>query len=147
MQDVFASVARGVASFQRRKEQGSFRSWLATITRNKVRYLYRQRGGRPAAKGGTDAHKRLESIADSPPDDSAGSGTFSAARLSQRALEVIKSEFEGRTWQIFCLATIDGRPATEIAQDFGLTKSAVRQAKYRVLKRLRDELEGLVDHL
>jgi DNA-directed RNA polymerase specialized sigma24 family protein len=37
MQEVFATVARGIVDFERRQEQGSFRAWLATITRSRVR--------------------------------------------------------------------------------------------------------------
>lgn len=43
VQNVFASVASGICSFQREKDKGSFRSWLATISRNKVRDYFRKR--------------------------------------------------------------------------------------------------------
>jgi DNA-directed RNA polymerase specialized sigma24 family protein len=32
----------------------------------------------------------------------------------------------------------------EVAADLGLTDNAVRQARFRVLRRLREELDGLV---
>jgi RNA polymerase sigma-70 factor, ECF subfamily len=52
VQEVFASVARGIGTFERQKEQGSFRSWLATITRNRVRDHFRRQSQRETAAGG-----------------------------------------------------------------------------------------------
>lgn len=42
VQEVFSSVARGIGRFERVKETGSFRSWLATITRNRIRDHHRR---------------------------------------------------------------------------------------------------------
>ena len=64
-QEVFASVARGIVKFRRDKDQGSFRSWLATITRNRVRDYFRRHAAREVAAGGTDALRRLEQHAES----------------------------------------------------------------------------------
>lgn len=146
-QDVFLAVANNMHKFRCDRVGDSFRGWLWTIARNKIRDFHRQRGERPAGEGGTDAYGNLQSVADSPPDDSAEAKTSTAIRLSQRALDLIKSEFETQTWQIFYWATFDNRSTAEIAEDLGMTKSAVRQAKYRITKRLRQELEGLVDEL
>jgi DNA-directed RNA polymerase specialized sigma24 family protein len=35
--------------------------------------------------------------------------------------------------------------AAEVGVELGMAKGAVRQAKYRVLRRLREELDGLPD--
>ena len=62
VQDVFVAVARNIPTFERKKEQASFRSWLATITRNKVRDRFRQihRGAQP--RGGTEALDQLNRV-------------------------------------------------------------------------------------
>jgi DNA-binding CsgD family transcriptional regulator len=39
----------------------------------------------------------------------------------------------------------DGRPTDEVATELGLSPNAVLIAKSRVLKRLRDKADGLVD--
>ncbi len=148
-QNVFLAVANNIDKFRRDRANDSFRGWLWTITRNKIRDFHRQRGERPPAQGGTVAHQHMQRIAaDIPPDDeTVDSRTATAIRLSRRALEIIKAEFEEQTWKIFCWITIDGRSATEIAEELGMSKAAVRQAKYRVAKRLRQELDGLIDQL
>ena len=52
VQNVFVTVARGIGTFQRVKSEGSFRSWLATITRSRVCDYFRSANRNPAARGG-----------------------------------------------------------------------------------------------
>jgi RNA polymerase sigma-70 factor (ECF subfamily) len=63
----------------------------------------------------------------------------------RRAIELIRAEFEDRTWRAFWLTAVEGRMAAEVGVELGMAKGAVRQAKYRVLRRLREELDGLPD--
>jgi RNA polymerase sigma-70 factor (ECF subfamily) len=60
-----------------------------------------------------------------------------------RTLALIQTEFEPTTWQSFWIATVEQKTTDEIAAALGITRQAVRQAKYRVLRRLREELDGL----
>ena len=41
---------------------------------------------------------------------------------------------------MFWRMTVDGQATAEVARDFGVSASAVRLAKSRVLRRLREEL-------
>src|SRR2546429_459226 len=54
-QEVFRAVARNLSDFRREREGDTFRGWLRTITRNKVRDHYRRHQEGPQAIGGTDA--------------------------------------------------------------------------------------------
>ena len=67
---------------------------------------------------------------------------FSA--VFHRALGMLQGEFEPRTWKAFWRAAVDGLPAPEAAAELGMTASAVRMAKSRILRRLREELGDLV---
>jgi RNA polymerase sigma-70 factor (ECF subfamily) len=60
--------------------------------------------------------------------------------MAHRALEIIRDEFEDSTWEAFWRMTIQGQTSAEVADALGMNGSAVRQAKYRVLRRLRREL-------
>jgi RNA polymerase sigma-70 factor, ECF subfamily len=140
LQDVFVLVAGSVGRFQRRGP-GAFRGWLWAVTRNKVRDHFRSRKGRPEAAGGTDAQQRLLAVTE--PDDPSRSGL--GDRLLHRGLELIRADFEGRTWLAFWRCTIDGHAAAEVATDLGMQVAAVYQAKARVLRRLRQELGDLLD--
>ena len=59
-------------------------------------------------------------------------------------MELVRTEFEDKTWRAFWRATIDGQQAADIAEELQMTPKAVRQAKYRVLRRLRLEMDELM---
>jgi RNA polymerase sigma-70 factor (ECF subfamily) len=141
VQEVFASVARGIPSFQRQKDQGSFRSWLATITRNRVRDHFRRKSRRQQAEGGTDALERLYRQADSL--ESTISTDAIANPLVQRVLEAVRGEFENRTWTAFLKTTVDGQPASQVAEQLEMSVAGVYQARSRVLRRLRQRIAEL----
>ena len=141
VQEVFAAVARGIANFQREKDQGSFRSWLATITRNKVRDYFRRQSKREDGQGGTDALLQLQMI---PEDlDSTICAANATKPLIREVLQQVEAEFESTTWKAFWLTTIDGMKANDVASQLGLSAASVYQSKSRVLRRLRQRLAEL----
>jgi RNA polymerase sigma-70 factor, ECF subfamily len=66
-------------------------------------------------------------------------------QLVSRALELMHTDFQPATWRAFWEHGVCGRPAAEVAAELGLTTGAVYAAKFRVLDRLRKELQGLLD--
>jgi RNA polymerase sigma-70 factor, ECF subfamily len=138
VQEVFLAVARNLDSF--RHESGSrFRGWLWTVTHNKVLDLGRRRAGRPAAAGGTDAYQRLLDTPETPVEGSE-SATLPAGPLLGRALELIRSEFEERSWQAFWMVVVEGQSPADAAALLGISVNAVYIARSRILRRLREEL-------
>ena len=138
VQEVFQAVISGIAKFHYTRPDDTFRGWLRTITRNKIRDHFRNQSGQPVAMGGTDAHRRFMEVAEIEVEVSPDSGPI--ASLIHRALDLIRVEFEDRTWQAFWLAAVGQQRSGEVAQQLGMTSGAVRQAKYKVLRRLRQEL-------
>jgi RNA polymerase sigma-70 factor (ECF subfamily) len=144
---VFAAVARHLHRFRKEKPGDTFRGWLSTIARNKVRDHFRRRCGEPAATGGTDAAVHLQQIPDPHalddlpecPDDL----LFDVSLL--KALESIRGEFHERTWQAFWCVVVDGRTAVDVAAEMEMKPGAVRVAKSRILMRLRRELGDSTD--
>ena len=140
-QEVFLAVYRGIASFDPGHPRATFRGWLWTITRNAV--LQWRRRNEPAGTGGSTALARLSEIpdpwgegeSDAPPADS-----NDTANLISRALDQIRPEVEDHTWNAFWNTAVLGQSATEVALELGMTSMAVRQAKSRVLRRLRKQL-------
>jgi RNA polymerase sigma-70 factor (ECF subfamily) len=141
VQDVFAAVARGIANFEREKSKGSFRSWLATITRNKVRDYFRLQAKRQNGEGGTQALVQLKMI---PEDlDSSICPESATTPLIREILQQVEAEFESTTWKAFSMTAINGTKAAEAASELGISTASVYQSKSRVLRRLRQRLAEL----
>jgi RNA polymerase sigma-70 factor (ECF subfamily) len=143
-QEVFASAAAALERFRRDRPGDTFQGWLRAITRNQVLQLFRRNRGRVEAAGGSDAWQDLQDVPDPlPGPDEENSAEL--GRLYLRALELLRGEFEERTWQAFWLTTVDDRAAAAVAEELGTTANNVRQAKSRVLRRLRQEVGDLLD--
>jgi RNA polymerase sigma-70 factor (ECF subfamily) len=65
--------------------------------------------------------------------------------VARRLIEMLKGEFEERTWRAFEGVALRGRPAAEVAAELGMTPNAIAIAKSRVLRRLHQEAVGLID--
>lgn len=138
VQEVFASVASGIANFQPQKEKGSFRSWLASITRNRVRDHFRKQLRSQPATGGTEALLLMQQLEESLDSTICPENTRSP--LVRRVLEEVRAEFENSTWQAFWQTAVENRSAGEVSQAVGISTASVYQAKSRVLRRLRQRL-------
>ena len=60
-------------------------------------------------------------------------------------LELIDQQFEPQSVQAFRLAVFDKVPAAQVATQLHMTTAAVYGAKSRILRRLRQEAEGLIE--
>lgn len=139
VQNVFTQVARAIGRFEHKK----FRGWLMTITKNEIRLWFRNRKREVAqAAGGTAAMLQMNGTPDF--DESAVDGLeeseSEAQAVVRRAAETIKDDYQPHTWQAFWRSTVEGHDGAAIAEDLGMTPKAVRQAKFRVLTRLREML-------
>jgi RNA polymerase sigma-70 factor, ECF subfamily len=63
----------------------------------------------------------------------------------RRALELMQAEFQPTTWKACWEYAVQGRPAAEVAGELQTTVEVVYAAKSRVLRRLREELAGLLE--
>jgi RNA polymerase sigma-70 factor (ECF subfamily) len=57
----------------------------------------------------------------------------------------MQAEFEATTWKACWAVVVEDRPAAQVATELGISPNAVYIARSRVLRRLRRELEGLLD--
>lgn len=116
-----------------------FRGWLRVISVNKARDFHR----RNAIRVSHENDWSLASVAAESNDlfEEAEYRSF----LVRRAMNLIQSEFRDQSWQACWQIVAEGRKATDVALDLGTTVNNVRVAKCRVLRRLREELEGLMD--
>ena len=138
VQDVLTLLVQKLPEFVYQPGR-SFRGWLRTITLNKWRETCRRRRESPVG----DVEDFVEPTA---PD---GAEVFAEAEyrrhLVTRALTIMQKEFEPATWKACWETVVNDRPPAEVAAELGVSVDQVYGAKYRVLRRLRQELDGLLD--
>lgn len=140
MQEVFAKVAAKIDGFRHDRQDDTFRGWLRVVTRNQIRLHYRKVENQAQAVGGTTAHLRIQEVAEDSASPFETTEEEECSGIYHRALELIRTEFEEKTWKAFLATAVEGRSSTEVAEDLEMTPGAVRQAKYKVLRKIRAEL-------
>lgn len=145
MQDVMRSVARNAHRMDYDPKRGTFRGWLYTVTRNKIYNFLSSQRNRPRGTGDADAQERLDAT---PAREEEGPDADwekeYQRRLSARAMELVRGEFQPNTWAAFWQTAVEGKSAAEVGTDLKMSAGAVYVAKSRVLARLRDEVQKLI---
>ncbi|HYT93324.1 MAG TPA: sigma-70 family RNA polymerase sigma factor, partial [Gemmataceae bacterium] len=137
-QDVLALLVQKLPEFVYDRGK-SFRAWLRTIVLNR----WRDRLRRKAPRAGLNAAE-LSDLAD-------GDGLEALwdeehrQYLTARALRVMQAEFQPTTWKACWEHVAADRSAADIAAELGISENAVYIATSRVLRRLRQELDGMLD--
>ncbi len=138
VQEVFAILVRKLPEFEYDPAKG-FRSWLRIVTTNKWREILRKRA-RDVSTGGLPVVELR-----APPDEDPFWENEHRQLLTRRLLEIMQAEFQPSTWQACWKSIVESRSAADVGVELNLTEGAVRAAKFRVLNRLREEIDGLID--
>lgn len=142
VQDVFRIVSTHLDRFRNDRPSDTFRGWLITITHNEVCGFQRRHVKEsPAAVGGSTAQLQLQQTPFSRALDGSSSsligGELDRREILRRAAEIIRNDFEPHTWQAFWRSGVEEQAPHDIASDLNMTPNALRQARFRVLARLR----------
>jgi RNA polymerase sigma-70 factor, ECF subfamily len=143
-QDVFTAVLTAINDYDHSQPGASFRGWLHTITRHKIIDLARACLRQPRPGGDLAAYQQF--LAETPrPSDSSSASAPPNSRLSalRMILDLIRPDYNELSWQAFWRMVVEGRSSTDVAKELGTTAVNVRQAKARILRRLRAELQTL----
>ena len=138
VQDVLGIVFKKMDSFVYEPSK-SFRGWLRTITVNKHRELCRKKSDK--VKNVSQSHllemavEKAESTWDAEYQKS----------LVNEAMKVVEGEFQPNTWKAVCEFVATRSTADEVAKKFGISVWTVYSAKSRLLARLRQVLDGLLE--
>ena len=138
VQEVLATLLRALPEFSYDPGR-SFRAWLKTITLNRWRQ-WRARTAR-VVSGNPGGVREPADEPEAPDFEESEYRRY----LVGRAVQVMREEFEPATWRACWATAAEGRPAVEVAAELGVTVNAVYLAKSRVLRRLHQELKGLLD--
>lgn len=139
VQEVMAILVVKLPEFQYDPSR-RFRGWLRTVAINKANDFHRVARNRPTA----DAPIVQETAAVASDVDLLAEKEYRKF-LINRSLQVMQSELRDSDWMAVKRHLIDGEKASEVAKSLGISTNRVYLAKSRILKRLRDELAGLMD--
>ena len=142
-QTVLRAVATAVGRLDYDPERGSFRGWLFTIVRNRLRDFLDKRGRQGQGSGDTAMLQWLEQQPERPDPWAEQWDREYERQLLLTAAQRIRGQFQEATWQAFWRTTVDGQSGKDVAQALGISVAAVYLAKSRVMGRLKEAVRQL----
>jgi len=143
-QEILIVVARQLPyDFRHNGRKGAFRAWLEQIARYRAQEFWRAKKRHPANE--PYASEMLRQLADPSSAPSQYWKKEYNQHLLKSLLELVEADFQPNTWQAFYRTSIDDVALAKVAADLRMTVNAVMIARSRVLSRLREEGNELID--
>jgi RNA polymerase sigma factor (sigma-70 family) len=144
-QDVLQAVSGGIRRLDYDPRRGSFRGWLFTVVRNKLRNFLaaQKRPGR--GSGDSDAQQRLNELPAREEDQTAWWDQEYEQRVFAWAAEQVRGKFSASTWQAFWQTAVEGQTGPQAARELKMSVAAVYLAKGRVMARLKEIIRETLD--
>lgn len=136
LQDVLMGFFRVSADFAYDPAKGRFRGYLKRVTLNAIRSRHRRR--RPDLN--------LDPDWELPAMDQSTDAIWDrqwTEQLLNRAMDQVRESVEDRTWKAFELYGMRGTAVDAVADDTGMTAEAIRHAKMRITKQIREIVNRL----
>lgn len=138
VQDVITRVFQKLPDFCYDPSK-SFRGWLRTITLNRYREIKRRKSSN--LKFTTDSV--LEKLA--PVDVAETAWDIDYARLLvAQAMQKMEPGFRPETWDAVRRVMSEGKSIDQAAEETGVNRWTIYSARSRLIKQMRNELEGLL---
>jgi len=144
-QDILVSVVKHLPDFHHSGRRGAFRAWLRTIVCSRTTDYWRAIDAGTRGQGGSGATAALQDIADPDSNLNRQWDDEHDRYVLNCVLDLVNEEFEPTTLQAFRRLAFDGASGAEVAAELGMSVPAVYVAKSRVLQRIRELAEGLID--
>jgi len=141
-QEIFLVLLRELPHFVHSGRNGAFRHWLRELVLHRKLMYWR------APRRSTVVVADPQFLAELENPESESNQWWDRdhdAYVVERLLTLLQPEFTESTWRAFCMQALEHRSPTAVADELGLTVNAVVIAKSRVLRRLRQEAQGLID--
>jgi RNA polymerase sigma-70 factor (ECF subfamily) len=145
-QEVLARVAGAVERWDPDPALGSFRGWLARITRNMVISFLRRQRRRPLTSDDTSIRRKVDEQPDWREEADANSqfDIELERELFRHAARRIEGQFQASTWQAFWRTAVLNESIDDVASALRMTRGAVYVARSRVMARLKTEIQSIV---
>jgi RNA polymerase sigma factor (sigma-70 family) len=153
VQDTLISVAKKMPGFTYDPAKDSFKGWLLTVTRWRIRDQLAKRPGKENHDPRLSSHLQeeaqtrtatIERVADpAGPDLVAIWEQEWESQLLQTALARIKRQVHPQHYQIYHLYVVLEKPVREVARSLGVNIAQIYLAKHRVGNLLKKEIRNL----
>jgi RNA polymerase sigma-70 factor (ECF subfamily) len=145
VQEILLAVVQNLPSFCHSGRIGAFRGWLRTIAHNRTCDFWKGRGRQMQAAGGSGVAEALGQLEDPDSELNRLWDEEHDRYVLRCLLDLMELEFEPTTVCAFRRVALEGVSSADVARELGISVGAVYAAKSRVLGRLRQEAEGLID--
>lgn len=142
-QEVLRAVARAVERLDYDPRRGSFRGWLFTVVRNKLRNFLESRQRRVQGSGDTGVQEVLNEQPTPGQTSEADWDREYERRLFTWAADQVKGTVQENTWQAFWHTAVEGKSGQDVARALDMSVAAVYLAKSRVMARLKEQIRSL----
>lgn len=143
VQDVLRRVGNAIGRLEYDSAKGGFRAWLFTITRNRLATFFEKR--QRIGPTGNDTGQ-LELLAQAADDRNELVDQWELEHLralAAIAMKTVEANSDPKTWSAFRITAIEGRAASDAAEELSMTSGAVYVARSRITAKLRSEIERL----
>jgi RNA polymerase sigma-70 factor (ECF subfamily) len=144
-QDVLQAVSGGIRRLDYDPRRGSFRGWLFTVVRNKLRNAVAARNRPGRGSGDPEAQQLLQELPAREEDEAAWWDREHEQRVFSWAAEQVRGSFQAATWQAFWQTAVEGKTGPEVARALRMSVAAVYLAKGRVMTRLKELVRETLD--
>ncbi len=144
-QDVLRAIPPAVARLAYDPARGSFRGWLFTVVRNKLRDYWEAKSRHVQGTGDSSVQALLGELPARGEDPAADWDREYERRLFAWAADRVRRDVQPATWRAFWRTAVDGTAGRDVAAELGMTVAAVYLAKSRVMARLKEEIQQLGD--
>ena len=138
VQEVLAIVFRRLPTLKYDR-QGSFRGWLRTVTLNK----YRERRRKKTLPVADITQSQIGELVPVPQAESTWDLDYGRMLLKQ-AMQQMECDFEPPTWQALQAVMREHLAVEDAAKKFDVSPWTIYSARSRLMRRLREQLEGLL---
>ena len=146
VQEILLAVVQGLPGFEHSGRRGAFRSWLRSIAHNYSCDYWRSPARRIQAAGeGRRAEESLALLEDPESPLNRFWDEEHDRYVLRCLLQLVEIEFEPATVRAFRLVALEGATGAEAARELRTSVASVYKARSRVLQRLRELANGLLD--
>ncbi|MDB2686446.1 sigma-70 family RNA polymerase sigma factor [Mariniblastus sp.] len=138
IQEVLAIVFRRLPDLKYDR-QGSFRGWLRTVTLNK----FRERRRKKTLPFTDESASFVEGLASVPQAESTWDLDYGRLLLTQ-AMDQMQCDFEPATWQALLAVMRENLSVEQASKQHAVSPWTIYSARSRLMRRLRDQLDGML---